>query len=120
MQISQPKPPILAARLIFETLTSISSPPAESLLKRGAVVTVESEKNVDVEEFEDASVHQLQDASDDPRRKAASWEVHGVRPPHESRSRRLRGVSQASTGEREEDQRGERRSPHAWPGVAKR
>ena len=32
----------------------------------------------------DASVHQLQDAGNDPRRAAAGGQVHGLRSPHES------------------------------------
>ncbi|KAF2606519.1 hypothetical protein F2Q68_00045409 [Brassica cretica] len=53
------------------------------------------------------------DASNDPRRKAARGEVHGLRSPHEPRPRRLRVVPQAPAGEREEDQRREGRSTYA-------
>lgn len=57
-------------------------------------------KNVDVEELQDASVHKLQDASNNPRRKTANRKIHGVRSPHESCSWRLRRVSKTSSGER--------------------
>ncbi|XP_038976363.1 small nuclear ribonucleoprotein-associated protein B'-like [Phoenix dactylifera] len=58
--------------------------------------TRETIQDVDVEGFEDAAVRQLADAGDDPGRPAAGGQVHGLRPPHEPRPRRLRGVPQAA------------------------
>jgi len=85
-------------------------------LDPSGVTSKRSSNNVDVEEFEDAPVHQLQDAGHNPGRAAAGGEVHGLRPPHESRTRRLRGVPQASPGQRQEDQqRGARGPPHTRP-----
>ena len=39
--------------------------------------------NVDVEEFEDAPIHKLQNAGDDPGRASPDWKIHGIRSPHE-------------------------------------
>uniref|UniRef100_A0A2N9EY00 Uncharacterized protein n=1 Tax=Fagus sylvatica TaxID=28930 RepID=A0A2N9EY00_FAGSY len=69
---------------------------------RGSLVVIIPAQNVDVEEFKDAPVHKLPDAGHNPGRPPVGRQVYGLRPPHESRPRRLRGVPQASSCQRKE------------------
>ena len=71
-------------------------------------------QNVDVEEFKDAPVHKLPDAGHNPGWPPIGRQVYGLRPPHESRPRRLLGVLQASSCQRKENkqQRGVREPSH--------
>jgi hypothetical protein len=74
-------------------------PRSDIVVKIGAERSQKLGQHVDVQDFQDVTLHKLADAGDDTRREATGREVYGVRSAHEPGAGRLRRVASCAAEE---------------------